>query len=336
MGGDFDSLGNLYVANNNTGIITKIDTTGVTTSFVTLGNVTGIVINKQNELFVTSYEKNIVYKIMPNGDNEIWIKGNGLNGPVGIAFDEDENLYVGNYLDARLFKIDKDKTVTELSSSLDSSGYITYANNFIYATGRNTNKIYAIPTNGGSAKELEGSSEVGFNFPNGITPNEDGSILYVSNWRDNKIIAIENLSDVAPTMITAQDDVAQVQENSEVVIDILSNDIVGDAAIDPATVTLVIIAQSGETTVDDSNGSITYKPNASFSGTDSIVYTINDVKGISSNEARVNITVTTTTVNQQPAPTVEKKSSSGGTISYTVLMLLLLRVLKRASNNLNH
>ena len=152
----------------------------------------------------------------------------------------------------------------------------------------------------------------------------------------NKIIAIENLSDVAPTMITAQDDVAQVQANSEVVIDILSNDIVGDVAIDPATVTLVIIAQSGETTVDDSNGSITYKPNASFSGTDSIVYTINDVKGISSNEARVNITVTTTSVNQQPAPTVEKKSSSGGTISYTVLMLLLLRVLKRSSNNLNH
>jgi len=204
LGIDFDSLGNLYVANYNTGIITKITPEGTKSRFSNLINVNGIVISKQDELFVTSYNDSVVYKVTSGGDSEIWLQGNGLNAPVGIALDEDENVYVGNYNNGRIFKIDSDKSVTELGSSLDSQGnaYITYANGMVYASGIDSNRIYKVPVDGSAVTELEGSAEAGFNFPNDIVPNEDGTKLYVSNFQNNKIIVIENLDEVTAATST--------------------------------------------------------------------------------------------------------------------------------------
>lgn len=201
LGTDFDSLGNLYVANYNSGVITKITPEGEQSRFSNLSNVNGIVINDQDELFVTSYNASEVYKIDPSGEYEIWAQGNGLNAPVGIALDENDNLYVGNYENGRIFKIDSAKSVTELGSSPDSYGnaYIAYANGIVYASGINSNKIYTVPVDGGTVAELEGSGTAGFSFPNDIVANEDGTKLYVSNFNSNKIIVIENFNEVSST-----------------------------------------------------------------------------------------------------------------------------------------
>ena len=79
---DFDSMGNMYVANYNSGIITKITTEGKKSRFSNIINVNGIVINKQDELFVTSFNDSVVYKVSASGESEIWLQGNGLNAPV--------------------------------------------------------------------------------------------------------------------------------------------------------------------------------------------------------------------------------------------------------------
>ncbi|MCJ8320621.1 MAG: NHL repeat-containing protein [Colwellia sp.] len=201
LGTDFDSQGNLYVANYNSGVITKITPGGEQSRFSNLIDVNGIVINDQDELFVTSYNASVVYKVAPSGEYEIWLQGNGLNAPVGIALDENDNIYVGNYENGRIFKIDSAKTVTELGSSPDSYGnaYIAYANGMVYATGINSNKIYTVPVDGGAVAELDGSGAAGFSFPNDIVANEDGTKLYVSNFNNNKIIVIENLNEVSST-----------------------------------------------------------------------------------------------------------------------------------------
>ena len=123
----------------NTGTITKITAEGEQSNFSNLVNINGIAINNQDELFVTSYNNSAVYKVLPNGESELWLQGHGLNAPVGIALDENGNIYVGNYENGSIFKIDSAKSVTELGSSPDSYGnaYITYANGMVYATGIN-------------------------------------------------------------------------------------------------------------------------------------------------------------------------------------------------------
>jgi sugar lactone lactonase YvrE len=195
LGHDFDSKGNMYVANYNDGTIDKVIPDGTKSLFTDLGKAgfaSGILINSQDDIFVASYSGNAIYKVGPSGNAEVWVKDSNFNGPVGIATDEDGNIYIGNYEDGRTFKIQANKTVTELSVTPGGAGYITYAKGMIYTTGRSTHKIYQIPVSGGSAKELAGSATAGFKFPNGITASNDGAKLYVSNYQNNKIIVIEN------------------------------------------------------------------------------------------------------------------------------------------------
>ena len=198
LGHDFDSKGNMYVANFNNGTVDKITPDGTKTSFADLGEAgfaSGILVNSQDDIFVASYSGNAIYKLDILGNAKIWVKNSDFNGPVGIDMDEDGNIYIGNYEDGRIFKIQANKTVTELSTAPDGAGYITYASEMIYATGRSTNKIYQIPISGGLTTELDGSATAGFKFPNGITTSNDGSKLYVSNYQNNKIIVIENFKE---------------------------------------------------------------------------------------------------------------------------------------------
>jgi len=195
LGSNFDSLGNMYVANYNTGAITKLTPQGQSSLFVDIGSAgfaSGIAIDNDDNIFVASFAGNAIYKVSLTGKKELWLKDERLNGPVGIVLDENENIYVGNYNDGKVFKINKNKTVTVLAAAPVGLGYIAYANGAVFGTGYNKNVIYKITVDGDTVQELEGSAEAGFKFPNGITTSSDGKRLYVSNYLNNKIIVIEN------------------------------------------------------------------------------------------------------------------------------------------------
>lgn len=313
IGNRFDSSGNMYVANFNTGEITKVTPEGVSSTFAQLGNASGIIINSQDELFVSSYNESVIYKITPDGESELWLEGEGLNGPVGIDLDEAENLYIGNYNDGRIFKIASDKSITELATAPDYTGHITYANNMVYTTALENDLIYQIPVNGGDALELEGSAEAGFIFPNGITTSPDGSQLYVSNFESNQIILVENF------VPAAEDDTATTLQDTPLTIDILANDLDHGVALDLASVNIVTAPKNGRVNVDESNGSITYTPYTMVSGNDNLVYSISNINGASSNLAKVDITITP--VETQVA---KQSSSNGGSFGTSLLYLLLL------------
>ncbi len=195
LGTNFDSQGNMYVANYNTGDITKLTPKGESTLFVDIGSAgfaSGIAIDSHDNIFVASFAGNAIYKVDLSGKKELWIKDKRLNGPVGIVMDEMENIYVGNYNDGKVFKIEKNKTITELAAAPVGLGYIAYAKGSVFGTGYNKNVIYKIGVNGGPVQVLEGSAEAGFKFPNGITTSPDGEKLYVSNYLNKKIIVIQN------------------------------------------------------------------------------------------------------------------------------------------------
>jgi T1SS-143 domain-containing protein len=75
---------------------------------------------------------------------------------------------------------------------------------------------------------------------------------------------------------TAAADTASTAEDTPVVIDVLAND--NDADGDPLTVTAASAA-NGTVTIDPVTGALTYTPNANFSGSDTINYTLSDGAG---------------------------------------------------------
>ena len=205
QGGGTDSEGNLYISNWNSGVITKITPVGEKTTFLTgLSGPTGITFSKTyNELYVSNYSSNSITKyVIASKTATVFASGQGINGPDGIVFDEEGNLYTANFNDNKINKISASGTVTQFAVLPgNSSGYITYAKGYIYASGHRSHKIYKI-TLEGEVSVLAGTGSPGFkdgeaaqaqfNLPNGITASLTGDSLFVSD-ADNRAIRIIDL-----------------------------------------------------------------------------------------------------------------------------------------------
>ena len=105
----------------------------------------------------------------------------------------------------------------------------------------------------------------------------------------------ENIEQVIlpPEAPDAQDDTAETDEDTSVVIDVLAND--SDPNGDPLEVTSAT-ADNGTVTINP-DGTITYEPDENFNGTDTITYTIDDGNG---GTDTATVTVTVNPVNDDP------------------------------------
>ena len=96
---------------------------------------------------------------------------------------------------------------------------------------------------------------------------------------------------------TARDDIATTNEDTPIIIDVLSNDSDSDGTLTPSTVTVISGPANGVTTVNPATGEITYTPNPNFFGTDTFVYRVCDNDGACDTAT---VTVTVTGVNDPP------------------------------------
>ena len=94
---------------------------------------------------------------------------------------------------------------------------------------------------------------------------------------------------ITNTPPAAQSDSAVTQEDNAITIDVLFND-TDDGTLNPATVSLVENPANG-TAVVELNGQISYTPLVDFHGPDIFIYTVQDDRGIESNQAVVTIRV---------------------------------------------
>ncbi|MTD16653.1 tandem-95 repeat protein [Nakamurella sp. YIM 132087] len=102
---------------------------------------------------------------------------------------------------------------------------------------------------------------------------------------------------VADNVVTATDDTADASPITAVVVPVLGNDTVSTdgAPLNPASVTVTTAAGHGTTTVNLTNGAITYTPASGFSGVDTFVYQVCDTSTTPiCDTATVTVTVPTT------------------------------------------
>jgi sugar lactone lactonase YvrE len=212
----FDDDKNLYVVDftsvSSTHQIYKLNNIGEKTPYgPTIDGASGIIFDPNSDtLYVSQYTNgsNSISKLALDGTVELYCNNSKLNGPVGMAFDDNLNLYIANFNDGEIYLITHDGDSLSLVAEIPSVsywgvGFLTYASGYLYATGIGKHKIYQVSLDG-NVVEFAGTGIPGlkdgqadtaqFHRPNGITTNEAQDTIYISDYVTKSIRMITNLT----------------------------------------------------------------------------------------------------------------------------------------------
>ncbi len=194
-GNDFDSQGNLLQAAFSSNRIWRIAPDGTATQFANVAGPVGVVVDADDNIFVTSCSNIPSIIRIPAGTNtpSVFAQNFGFNCPNGLTIDEQGNLYTVNFTNARVFRIAPDATVDFIAVAGDDQvapggGHIVYNRGKLYVVGRTEHQIFEI-TLDGQVSILAGTGvdgnqdgpadQASFSRPNGIGVSNDGRFLYV-------------------------------------------------------------------------------------------------------------------------------------------------------------
>jgi sugar lactone lactonase YvrE len=297
-----DADDNLYIAgiiDNTNRDIFKVTPEGVISRF---SNSQGVINwNSQGEAFAVEYNASTVYQVDEEGGFSVFSRDPLINGPTSIVFDENDDMYIGNFNNGGVIKINDDGTGEAIGFVPGGMGYMTYMSGKFYATGFNNNQVFSITKSGevavlagtGTLGETDGDGEnATFSRPNGIAAMPDGVTLIVSEYGvgARKIRSIVIDSDQVIVNI-ANDNMISVDEDESITFSPAENDDGFPSLINVSSISIVQAAENGTTQIDSATGSITYQGNPNYFGDDSISYTIQNESGNTSNEASIFITV---------------------------------------------
>ncbi len=162
-----------------------------------------IAIDENGNLYVNGGSLNTsnVYKITPTGHSTVF--SNELNYPVGIDIDAEGSLYVSNFNNHSINKIDANGTTTVWAqdSQLSGGGGIAIGSDqMIYNTFWSSFNLFQI-----SQGTVEIHCQHGqFNGPVGLTYVEETDKLYVASFNSGKIFEVigESINEIADTPVS--------------------------------------------------------------------------------------------------------------------------------------
>jgi sugar lactone lactonase YvrE len=182
-----DALGNTYVTfSGNRGQRVPVSLYKITANysvkpFVTsLVNPSGLAVDRVGNLFVSCRNDGTIHRITPEGRAEQWIEGMGV--ATGIAFDRNENLYVGDR-SGTIFKISPSREVfvfATIEPSLAAYHLAFHPSGDLYVTGPTTSsydRVYRI-TQGGEVSTFFR----GLGRPQGLAFDRDSNLYVAASY----------------------------------------------------------------------------------------------------------------------------------------------------------
>jgi sugar lactone lactonase YvrE len=179
-----DQLGNVYTTLSGSRgqktpvAVYKLDLNYTLKPLVSdLMNATGLAVDRDGILYVSSRYDGIVYQVTPNGNMSVFVEGMGV--ATGIAFDGEGNLYVGDR-SGTIFKVSQDRQIFVFATMEQSIAAYHLAfgpDGYLYVTGPTTSSF-------DSVHRVSPSGEVeifyrGLGRPQGLAFDSDGR-LYVA------------------------------------------------------------------------------------------------------------------------------------------------------------
>ncbi|MGJ8663541.1 MAG: hypothetical protein ACSHWU_07815 [Marinicella sp.] len=151
--------GNIYISDfgvigtGNGSTVVKITPDGETSIFASglSGSPSGIIMDSSGDLYVATFNGGDVYRISPNGNKTII--NSGLSGPVGLALDNNENLYVAECSANRISKLvnGSAETISTLAGIGCVNGLTWGHDNALYALNFRDGKITRVDLNGNAS-----------------------------------------------------------------------------------------------------------------------------------------------------------------------------------------
>ena len=208
-GNDFDSQDNLFQSNFGGDQVSKIDTSGVVTTFSTdVSGPIGIAIDESDNVFVSNCRGNNLSRIEPDGTASVYATSTLFSCPNGMTLDASGDLFVINWDDGRILRVTPAGNVSTFTSVPSPGGHVTIAGDRLYATSFGANQVMEFELSGanagtrlatigtGTAGSAGGSyAQSSFDRPNGITADASGQVLYVTDATGVRKI---ELADEAP------------------------------------------------------------------------------------------------------------------------------------------
>jgi len=207
----FNSLEELYVCDGQANTIYKYDLDGnELDSYPSVGHPSGIIKSPDSDIMIfTKYQGNSIHSLAPDGTIDLISDANELTGPVGLAFDDAGNLFVGNYNNRKVYKVLNNGDLEFIADvptdggPMPNLGFIAYGQGYLWGTTMGSDKIYRIDPNGvndvvlfaGSSQgSVDGDiSEATFNTPNGILFNETEDTMYITDFGTKNLRIISDV-----------------------------------------------------------------------------------------------------------------------------------------------
>ncbi|MCG8328988.1 MAG: hypothetical protein MI974_14945 [Chitinophagales bacterium] len=190
--------GKILAANSGNGQLFSIDTDG---SKEVIAQISGgishaVPVPGTDSLVITGWSQSRLYGMNALGDVTPMPTSTLFNGGVGAAFDLQGRLYIGNFNDGKILKLENGEleVFAELGGGI---GFITYSDNAILATNHIDKKVYRLPVDGSEIEVIAGSGEAimqdgigeeaSFVSPNGIVSTPSGDTIYVSEFESKSL-----------------------------------------------------------------------------------------------------------------------------------------------------
>ena len=147
-----DKSNSIYATGYDSGVLLKINGDFVDTLLTGLNGPAGLIIDKANDLmYIATNASHQIYKYNLISETlTLYISGELLNWPTGLAVDTIGNIYVANMFHGEIIKVTTTGTMSKLAtlpSIIDGRfnlAYLTYLDGFLYVNHFDTNKIYKI------------------------------------------------------------------------------------------------------------------------------------------------------------------------------------------------